>query len=256
MATPSWVSFYARGTGRPRSLILVNKNIKSDSYRQAKVDSRNVTSLIFKFPQVSLQICSIYNKPGTNEHYDELSRHLFLNPPEHPMLWHGDFNKRVWAGNNLPASTPADEAMALLQLLAEYGLDLVLRAGTLTHESAAHKTWNTLDLVFTSSDISDSVIFCDTLPDLRLPKSDHLPILEILDFELLRVPDTPKPNFRAVDWDKFNKALAVSLAADPISTDINSSDDDDTTYFALDKLLQHTIATHVPRFKSSPYAKR
>ncbi|KAK6991668.1 Endonuclease/exonuclease/phosphatase, partial [Favolaschia claudopus] len=96
MATPSWVSFYARGTGRPRSLILVNKNIKSDSYRQAKVDSRNVTSLIFKFPQVSLQTCSIYNEPGTNEHYDELSRHLFLNPPEHPMLWHGDFNKRVY----------------------------------------------------------------------------------------------------------------------------------------------------------------
>ncbi|KAK7020876.1 hypothetical protein R3P38DRAFT_2414211, partial [Favolaschia claudopus] len=133
---------------------------------------------------------------------------------------------------------------------------LVLSPGTLTHESAAHRAWGTLNLVFTTADISDSVIFCDALPDLRLPKADHLPILAILDFNLLHAADTPKPNFRAVDWEKFNKALSEALAAAPIPTDINSPANHDSSYLALDKLLQTIISSHVPRFKPSPYAKR
>ncbi|KAJ7471164.1 Endonuclease/exonuclease/phosphatase, partial [Mycena galericulata] len=102
-ASPKWVVFYPEGTDRPRSLILVNKNIKSDIYQQVKVDSRNVTSLLFTFStSSSLQIYSIYNPPDSNLTYDELALHLFLNPPAHPMLWHGDFNKHdsLWAGTN------------------------------------------------------------------------------------------------------------------------------------------------------------
>ncbi|KAJ7868394.1 hypothetical protein B0H14DRAFT_3441312 [Mycena olivaceomarginata] len=55
---------------------------------------------------------------------------------------------------------------------------------------------------------------------------------------LLRVPDTPRPDFRAVDWDTFNKALEKYLAAHPISTEINSTTDYDAVYPALDKMLQ------------------
>ncbi|KAJ7501486.1 hypothetical protein B0H11DRAFT_1713429, partial [Mycena galericulata] len=146
--------------------------------------------------------------------------------------------------------------MALLKLLADLDLDLALPQGTLTHQSAAHKTWNTLDLVFTSSDISDAIIRCDALPMLRIPGADHLPIIAILDYELLRIPDMPRPNFRAIDWEEFNKAISAYLSANPISTDINSPADFDTTYYALDKMLQSIIASHVPLLSSSPYAKR
>ncbi|KAK7015413.1 hypothetical protein R3P38DRAFT_2409867, partial [Favolaschia claudopus] len=59
-----------------------------------------------------------------------------------------------------------------------------------------------------------------------------------------------------VDWDEFNKALADSLTNNPISTDINSTDEYDSVYLALDKTLQTTIASHVPRLSLSPYAKR
>lgn len=93
------------------------------------------------------------------------------------MLWHGDFNADDSLRNNIPAFVPADEAMALLKLLADVDLDLALPQGTLTHESTTHKTWNTLDLVFTSSNISDVIIACDALPDLRLPGADHLQCL-------------------------------------------------------------------------------
>ncbi|KAJ7049260.1 hypothetical protein C8F01DRAFT_921097, partial [Mycena amicta] len=52
-ASPYWVVLYPGGTGRPRSLILLNKNIKSDQYRQIAVDSRNITSALFHFPNGS-----------------------------------------------------------------------------------------------------------------------------------------------------------------------------------------------------------
>ncbi|KAJ7830765.1 hypothetical protein B0H13DRAFT_1654967 [Mycena leptocephala] len=146
--------------------------------------------------------------------------------------------------------------MALLKLLADFDLELALPQGPLTHESAAHKTWNTPDLVFTSSDISDAIIQCDALPALRFPNADHLPVIAILDYELLRIPDTPRPNFRAVDSDEFNKALAKHLATHPISTDIGTTTDYDTAYLALDEMLQTIVALHVPHLSSSPYAKR
>ncbi|KAJ7838840.1 hypothetical protein B0H13DRAFT_1650512 [Mycena leptocephala] len=142
-----------------------------------------------------------------------------------------------------------------MKLLADFDLDLALPQGTLTHQSAAHKTWNTLDLVFTLSDILDAIIQCDALPALRLPGADHLPVIAILDYKLLRVPDTPRHNFQGVDWDEFNKVLVKYLTEHPISTDINSTADYDTTYLALDKMLQTIIASHVPLLSSSPFAK-
>ncbi|KAJ7436779.1 hypothetical protein B0H11DRAFT_1754321, partial [Mycena galericulata] len=146
--------------------------------------------------------------------------------------------------------------MALLKLIADHDLELALPQGTLTHQSAAHKTWNTLDLVFISADISDAVVECDALPAQRLPGADHLPVIAILDYQLLHVPDTPRPNFRAVDWDAFNKAIEKYLEANPISIDINSTEEYDATYLALDKMLQTIIASHVPLLSKSPYAKR
>lgn len=230
-----------------------------DLYQQINVDSRNVTTLLFSFPSGSfLEVYSIYNPPDSNITLYELTTHLQNNPPIHPMLWHGDFNKHdsLWAGPNLSASVAPDEALDLLTLLADHDLDLVLPPGTLTHQSAAHKTWNTIDLVFTSADISDAIITCTALPDLPIPGADHLPIVAILDFDLLRIPDIPRPNFRAVEWTEFNKALAEYLIEHPISTTINSTDDYDSTYLALDKMLQTIVASHVPRLSSCPYAKR
>ncbi|KAJ7731166.1 hypothetical protein DFH07DRAFT_702606, partial [Mycena maculata] len=83
-ASPKWVALYPGSTARPRSLILVNKNIKSDTYQQVHVDSRNITSLIFTFsPSNSLQIYSIYNPPESNSTLYELVTRLQDNPPTH-----------------------------------------------------------------------------------------------------------------------------------------------------------------------------
>ncbi|KAJ7435361.1 hypothetical protein B0H11DRAFT_1697608, partial [Mycena galericulata] len=70
------------------------------------------------------------------------------------------------------------------------------------------------------------------------------------------IPETPRPNFRAVDWEEFNKAISAYLLANPISTDINSPGDYNTIYYALDKMLQSIIASHVPLLSSWPYSKR
>ncbi|KAJ7436778.1 hypothetical protein B0H11DRAFT_1670573, partial [Mycena galericulata] len=81
-ASPKWVVFYPGGTARPRSLIIVNKNVKSDSYQQVRIDSRNITSLLFSFPDSSfLQVYSVYNPPQSDLTLDELDLYLHNNPP-------------------------------------------------------------------------------------------------------------------------------------------------------------------------------
>ncbi|KAJ7049261.1 hypothetical protein C8F01DRAFT_924567, partial [Mycena amicta] len=133
---------------------------------------------------------------------------------------------------------------------------LALPQGTLTYESPVHKTWTTIDLVFTSADISDAVVTCDAVNDKRLPGADHLPIIANLDYSLIRVSESPRPNFRAVDWDTFTKAAKSYLDTHPIPLDILTTADYDRTYLALDAMLQSLVRMHVPKLATCPYSKR
>jgi hypothetical protein len=73
-----------------------------------------------------------------------------MHPPQHLMLWAGDFNKHhpMWAGTVYPGWCERSRMEWLLQLLASYDLELALPARTLTYESDIHYTWSTIDLVF------------------------------------------------------------------------------------------------------------
>jgi hypothetical protein len=65
----------------------------------------------------------------------------------------------------------------------------------------AHSTGNFTcpDNVFASSSITELVLECNTHPEERPPKSDHIPIVLTLSISLEKIDESPKPNFRATD---------------------------------------------------------
>jgi len=55
------------------------------------------------------------------------------------------------------------------------------------------------------------VTACDTLSEHRGINTDHLPILMELSLGLVTSKIKPIPNFKEVDWEEFQKSLAMHL---------------------------------------------
>ncbi|KIM37966.1 hypothetical protein M413DRAFT_30614 [Hebeloma cylindrosporum] len=146
---------------------------------------------------MSLTIFNIYNPPSADSSITALNDHIDRYPQTSPMLWTGNFNKHdaLWATPEFTDHLARSDALPLLHLLTEYDMELALLPGTPTHESAAHKTWSTIDLTFLSSDIAHTLISCQAPLHHWIPNADHLPIHMTLDFNLFYSDYNPRPNF-------------------------------------------------------------
>ena len=85
--------------------------------------------------------------------------------------------------------------------------------------------WTRPDNVWRSHSPEDPIQCCDTVPAIRPPLADHLPIVTILDLPLPRSSSPPTLNFRLADWDKINKALSSRLAAETPAVRITSEEE-------------------------------
>jgi len=110
----------------------------------------------------------------------------------------GDFNKHhaLWAGPLEPTRTNASDSESLLALLAKLHMDLCTPPGQKTFFSEAHKTWSTLNLVFSSESLTDLFTRCDTAPGHG---SNHMAIQITIDTTLSEVEDEPRHQFCKVD---------------------------------------------------------
>ena len=54
---------------------------------------------------------------------------------------------------------------------------------------------------------------CNTYPQWRPIKTDHMPIISVLDIQLERTQHTKRFNFKLTDWEEFRNTLAIDLAA-------------------------------------------
>jgi endonuclease/exonuclease/phosphatase family metal-dependent hydrolase len=90
-------------------------------------------------------------------------------------------------------------AERLIEAITKAGLDLALPAGIPTHIHNVIKHWTRLDHIFISDHSLDSIISCNTHPEFRGIKIDHLPIVTELDLEILVTEQSSICNFREVD---------------------------------------------------------
>ncbi|KAF8817603.1 hypothetical protein BYT27DRAFT_7074317, partial [Phlegmacium glaucopus] len=147
-ASGIWTAVYPTGYKhklnaevKPRALTLANTRISTNNWTQVPVNSLDIVAIQIKGEQGILNIYNIYNDCTHSETIKELGRHLERrddrihraerNGRREGDLWLGDFNRhspwwedakneRLFTRRNL------DEAQVLIDVLAEYDMELAL----------------------------------------------------------------------------------------------------------------------------------
>ena len=74
--------------------------------------------------------------------------------------------------------------------------------------------WTSLDNIWWHNTPDNPILCCDTVPAIRPPLADHLPIITILDLPFPRASTTPSQNFQMAEWSSINKELKYRLDAE------------------------------------------
>ena len=221
---------------------MVNTNIPTNAYKQLHFSSPDVTGICITEGDTKILVINVYNDCNNSDSIDAVSLHLsplFPNdiiPDNTHVVIAGDFNRHHdwWEDPHNAHLTFSEPAVKpLLDLI--YSLDLRMALPPFIPTLCAHSTgnWTRPDNVWCSSHTTELIIKCNTNPGLQGPRTDHLPILSVLDISLARNAPRTSRNFRATNWDDFTNHLTNRLDNFPAPKRITSPDD---LRLALDSL--------------------
>ena len=122
----------------------------------------------------------------------------------------------------------------------------------------SHSTGNhtRVDNMFCSSDLLDLVIKCHTDELSCLVRSDHYPIITVLDIHSPKAVHPPRLNFHGVDWPKLLTTLKENLDNILPPEQIMSIASFNHKLNDLNTAMWGIIDKHVKLSKPSPYSKR
>jgi hypothetical protein len=135
-------------------------------------------------------------------------------------------------------------------------MHMVLPKDIPTLEACATKNFTRVDNVFCSAELVDTFISCNTFPQWRPQKMDHMPIISVLEIEPERIAHVGKYNFKLTDWEEFRKSLGGELEAVEDTDEITTENQFYTRIVQVDKAIKAAILKHVPLMRLSPYSKR
>lgn len=94
-------------------------------------------------------------------------------------------------------------------------MEMVLPKGVPTLQHMRTKQYSRPDNIFCSSLLTNSVIHCDV--DVRAwpMKTDHFPIITILELPQERIKPKPAYNFRTANWSDILENLSIRLTEIP-----------------------------------------
>jgi hypothetical protein len=273
IASNSWSAVYpsthAASPEKTRAITLISTTLNMDSWEQIEFPSGDVTAIQIKGRSGKLIIYNIYNDCKSNATIRLLTTRRSStsnahNQPETNRLhtiWLGDFNRHhpYWDDPNderLFTNEALEEAEVLIEAVADAGLELILPSGIPTHVHNVTKKWTRLDQVFLSDHSLDLLIACDTRPDLRGIKTDHLPIITELNLGTSGTKNAAIRNFREVDWGNFKESLDKHLQRRTIRTPIRNQRQLDDHCERLTLAIKSTIGDTVPITKICDKSKR
>lgn len=270
-ALPGWIVVYPLNhldsPARTRSVILVNVKLSSNSWTTILPESPDVTGLELKGTFGTLRIFNIYNDCNHNDSLLALDRFLD-GTGERPAdetdlndIWIGDFNRHDprWdemRNEHLFTNANREKAAKLNAMVAKWHMDMALPEGIPTLESTSTKNYTRVDNVWTNEEFLDNIITCDTIPELRPPYTDHIPIECTIDISPSRNVDIPRLNYRASNWEEINKELEEAFDEAPPPDEITSEADFHSTLDHLMATINTIVHKHTPTIKFSPYMKR
>ena len=105
-------------------------------------------------------------------------------------------------------------------------------------------------------ELYNNFVSCNTYPQWQPQKTDHLPIISVLEIEPERSAHTEKHNYRLTDWEEFRRTLVSNLADIQETEELSSVEECLKQIENLDAAIKGVIKAHVPVTRMSPYAKR
>jgi len=260
---------HATSLSKIRALTLISLTLSMDSWEQIKFPSEDITAIQIKGNRGKLLIYNIYNDGKSNKtirslitrHRNTVSMLENSGTSKPHIIWLGDFNRHhpYWDDPNderLFTNEAIEDTEILIEAVADASLELVLLSGTPTHIHNVTKKWMRLDQVFLSDHSLDLLIACDTNPDYRGIKTDHLPILTKLSLSVSKTKTIPFCNFQEVEWDKFKESLGKHMRNLDSSAHILNQQQLDRHCKELTLAIQHTITNTVPKAEICNKLKR
>lgn len=249
-----------------RSIILVNTQLNTNTWTQLQVKSGDVTGLHLESGNDTIYIYNIYNDCNNDTAIEMLTNHIRadrinMNDEQTHLMWCGDFNRHhpMWddlSNAQLFTTAALDAANHLIQVTAEYGLQMALPPKIPTLRQMATGRWTRPDNVFCSEHLVDKIRECNTSPMERPAGTDHVPISTVIDMPRSKSQDSPRRNFRATDWEKFHEKLDDEMKTVEWPVAIDSEEVLQATVQHLDGVIQRAIEAIVPLSKPLPFTKR
>lgn len=196
---------------KARVCFFINKKIDQSTWTYT-VHSADMISLHITLSGRELHIHNVYNPVNIEEVSTSiplLKQILAKNPhKEHIAL--GDFNlhHELWGGPNTP-KTHTEKAEELIIVTQRYGMEQLVSTGTITYKESTGE--NTIDLVFATGLLSESLISCGIAEQFD-HDSDHQPIFSHWFLETVSRPCDFRRQLTKIDTTLMIKTLKKNLA--------------------------------------------
>jgi hypothetical protein len=243
---------------RTRSYTVIHRLLPQDRWEQVKVESPDVTAVRIQDEQGDLYVFNIYNDQKHSDALHAVDRTIGIirrsrraaNRPYY-FMWAGDFNRHspLWDEDrnyHLFTRPNLNMAQTLIDLTIKHGLAMALPSGIPTLCANGTKNFTRPDNVFISELLMDRCDSCTVEDHERPPKTDHMPIHIVLEYNLELKNIVPRHDWVKVDWDEYNKTLKDTLNNCPYPEEVQTMEEFDEVLATLDDAIEVATEKHVP----------
>ena len=168
--------------------------------------TNDITAIQIQGPYSELMIFNVYNscthsltETLLQQHLCDNANNLWQGQDKH-MLWCRDFNRHhpLWDREEdtcLFTANAIQKADHLIELLFDHDMEMVLLKGVPTLQHMRTKWYSCPDNVFCSSLLTNTFIRCDVDAQAQPTKTDHFPIITILELPQERIKPKLAYNF-------------------------------------------------------------
>ena len=271
-ANAHWTVIYPKQhlaePGKTRAVILINRNISTNNWDEIPLNSLDVTGVRIHGEFGAICLLNIYNDCENNNSIGVVKNFMRdrgarerEGEAREQYIWMGDFNRHhpIWdeeRNAHLFTRRALEATQPLLDIIGRFDMHMVLPKDIPTLEACATKNFTRVDNVFCSIELVDLFVSCNTFPHWRPQKTDHMPIVSVLEVEPERVAFVGKYNYKLTDWEEFRKSLGANLEEVADTNEITSEGEFYNRIRQVDEAIKSAVQKHVPVTRLSPYTKR
>ena len=172
--------------------MLINRQISTDAWTPIPIDSPDVTAIQLQGDFSTIHVINIYNDCKHNDSLTAVKNYL-REPWAHEctqlplsFIWLGDFNRHhpLWdeeRNNHLFTNAALALTQPLLSMLSRHNMMMALPKNTPTLQASSTGNHTRVDNVFCSANLIQAIVSCDTNPSRCPLKTDHYPIITIIN---------------------------------------------------------------------------